>query len=154
MRFVIAVGAAMLVGCGGVAVTPHGPSPVGGSLSPEPMGGMPGGTVRPPATVGNARAINGGGTRTICRQQGTPRGFVATQYLSVASCPVLGDSSRVDNAKIVQDLRPLAAGTTVRMCGDQSIPRGWYVVSSPDNEEICGSNRTKPVQTREIRKGG
>src|SRR5687767_11516439 len=125
MRFLIAVSTAVLMGCGGVSVTPHGASPAG-APGPEPMGGTTGGTVRPPATVGNTRAINGGGTRTMCRQQGTPRGFVATQYISVASCPVFGDSSRVDNAKVVQDLRPLAAGTTVRMCSDQSVPRGWH----------------------------
>ena len=144
----------MLMGCGGVSVTPHGASPSGGTLAPEPMGGTPGGTVRPPTTVENTRAVSGGGTRTICRQDGTPRGFVAVQYISLSTCPVFGDSSRTDNAKIIEDLRPLGAGATKRICRDQSVPRGWYVISSPDDDEICGSNRTKPVKTMEIRKGG
>lgn len=141
MRIPIFVGAALVAGCGFVQATPRvgtgTPSDPGRIPTPRPGGG----TLTPGVTdVANRRGVDGVTTRTLCRAEGIPRGFVVIDYVEAAVCSK-GVDSTAFNAKIVEDIRRYPIGTTLRICRDQRIPDGWYPEYHDERTSQCPRSR-------------
>ncbi len=156
MRISLLIGAVLIAGCGRVGLR-------GGSSPATDAGRMPAagpttepGSIRPDISdIANRRRNDASTSKTICRSSPTPSGFVIIDYISASGCVASGDSMAF-NAKIVSDITRLAVGTTVRVCRDQPIPRGWFVQAHEERSDQCPARPgAAPAPTTvDIKKGG
>lgn len=144
----------LLAGCGGMSVTPHGPR------QPNPVPGVDptigtGGTIK--GAEAETRRTAGANSRVICRSAGIPSGYVAIDYTTSRSCTQSADSAKSFNATVILYIRAMPSGSVVRMCKDQTVPRGWYRTWNDEDSGQCPrprASRASESNTMEIRKGG
>ena len=154
----LAVAAAVNISCsafekGDIAVRPHirqsGPDGQSG-----PVIGR--GAEADTASIGIATPRHGTLVRRVCRAQGWSNDWIATAYENASGeCPRAAESDSTSYAAILVRLDAHPTGTTLEVCADQRVPRGWELVrveGAAASQRCPGAGRDGASAIRHIRR--
>jgi hypothetical protein len=131
---VAALATVLLVGCAGMEIYPRASGLDG--MAPDPaapgtFGGRSGGGI---GAIGFAEAA----IATVCRNDARRSGWVIVRYtIEGDGCPTPGDGENPYNGAIIERHQGRPAGTTLLICADQGVPRGWARDTRIGNPDAC-----------------